>query len=113
MQAEVRGINANDIRDWPNWVPMDASAELQWFTVSIGMDGTEGSDLFQVAVATRRGINARRSKTTFFGLIVDDFTPAQIEQAIRDHAASVHSTTWEEIARRLGPAMRWEYTDYK
>ena len=113
MQAEVRGIEPNDIRDWPNWVPVDASAELQWFTVSIGTDGSERSDLFQVAVATHRGINARRSKTKFVGLVVDDFTPAQIEQAIRDHVESVHSTTWEEIARGLGPAMQWEYTDYK
>jgi len=113
MQAEVRGIEANDIRDWPNWVPVDASAELQWFTVSIGADGTEGSDLFQVAVATRRGINARRQKTKFIGLIVDAFTPAQIEQAIRDHVATIRATTWEEIARGLGPTMQWEYTDYK
>jgi hypothetical protein len=113
MQAQVRGIEANDVPDWQNWVPKNAAEEMQWFTISIGTAAVEGSDLFQVAVATRRGINARRHKTKFAGLVVDDFTPARIEQAICDHVASVHAETWEEIARGLGPAMRWEYTDYK
>ncbi len=96
MQGEVRGIEANDIPVWPNWSPVTAADELQWFTVSIGLEGSEGADLFQVAVATYRGLEARRRKAKFVGLIVGDFAPAQIEQAIRDHVASAQAATWEE-----------------
>ncbi len=113
MHAHVRRIEANDIPGWPNWAPKGAVQERQWFTVSIGPEGSEGTDLFQVAVATSRGLKARRRKAKFVGLIVGDFAPAQIEQAIRDHVASVRATTWEGIVHGLSPVMRWEYADYK
>jgi hypothetical protein len=111
MQGEVRGIEANDISVWPNWSPTTPADEMQWFTVSIGMEGTEGSELFQVAVATYRGLSARRQNKKFVGLVVDDFNPARIEQAIQKHVAGVHANTWEDIAERLGPVMRWEYAE--
>ena len=113
MQAQVRGIEANDIPDWPNWVATHPFDELQWFTVSIGTSDSDGEDLFQVAVASPRGINARRRKEKFVGLVVDEFKSERIEQAIRDFVATVQGTTWEAIAEQLSKVMRSEYHDYR
>jgi hypothetical protein len=87
MQVEVRGIEANDIADWPHWSPAGASCELQWFTVTIGPPGEPGADLFQVAVATPLGLKDRRTKGKFVGLVVDRFDPPLVEQAIREFVA--------------------------
>lgn len=98
----------------PNWLPKDAAEELQSFIVSIGSEGSEGADLFEVAVATCRGLKARRGrKRKFVGLVVNEFTPVSIEKAIRGHVASVQATTWEAVAQALGPVMKWEYAGYK
>lgn len=52
MRPELRGIEANDIPEWPDWSPSAVSDELQWFTVAIGWPGKTGADYFQVAVTT-------------------------------------------------------------
>jgi Immunity protein 8 len=93
MEADLRAIEANDIPDWPNWSAVDASNELQWFTLTIGLPGDAGSDLFQVVVATPIGIRQRREKGKFVGLVVDRFEPTVVETAIRDFVASCKALT--------------------
>jgi hypothetical protein len=109
MQAEVRGIEANDIADWPHWPPADVSCELEWFTVTIGPPGESGADLFQVAVATPRGLKDRRTKGKFVGLVVNRFDPPLVEQAIREFVACSHALTWQGVVDLLRAKMRWEF----
>ncbi len=113
MQAEVRRIEANDIRDWPDWSPAGPSDELQRFTVSIGPLGDPGADLFQVAVATPLGLRQRRVKGKFVGLVVDRFEPQLVEQAIREFVASSKALTWQGIVDMLRVRMHWEYEGYR
>jgi len=109
MQAEVRGIEANDILNWPHWSPVDATCDLQWFTVTIGPPGEQGADLYQIAVATPLGIKKHVSKARFVGLVVDRFEPPVIEQAIREFVAGSQARTWQGVVNLLRAKMRWEY----
>ncbi len=109
MEGELRAIEANDIPNWPNWSPADASNELQWFTLTIGPPGDVGADLFQVAVATRMGVRQRRKKGKFIGLVVDRFEPKLVEAAIGDFVASCKAPTWAGVVDLLRMRMRWEY----
>jgi hypothetical protein len=109
MQGDVRGIEANDIPDWPHWSPPDALRELQWFTITIGPPGDPGADLFQVAVATPLGMKERRIKGKFVGLVVDRFEPSMVEKAIREFVANSQALTWQGIVEILRAKMRWEY----
>ncbi len=112
MQAEVRGIEANDIANWPNWSPADVSCELQWFTVTIGPPGEHGADLFQIAVATPLGLKGRWTKGKFVGLVVDRFDPPLVEQAIREFVAHNQALTWKGVIDLLRAKMRWEYEGF-
>jgi hypothetical protein len=109
MRAEVRGIEANDLRQWPRWSASKPSEENQWFTVSIGLPGTIGTDLFQVAVATPAGLRERQDKGRFVGLVIDRFEPHLVQEAIRAFVSASEALTWEGVVERLRLRMRWEY----
>jgi hypothetical protein len=109
MRAAVRGIEANDIPEWPLWSPSSPSEECQWFTVSVGSAGTPGADLFQVAVATPAGLQERRDKRRFVGLVVDRFELRLVAEAIRAFVAASEALSWEGVVEQLRARMRWEY----
>jgi hypothetical protein len=109
MRPEVRGIEANDIREWPGWSPSGPAKEDQWFTVSIGSPGSPEADLFQVVVATPAGLRERCPKNRFLGLVVDRFEPRLVEEAIRAFVATAEGPDWEGVVERLSASMRWEY----
>jgi hypothetical protein len=113
MQAEVKSIIANDIPEWPNWRPSDETDEFQWLTITIGPIGTVGADLFQIAIASYRGLNARQHKSKFVGLMVNEFDPQVIEQTIQNFVASIEAPTWEAIVEQLRSRMRWEFENYR
>ncbi len=109
MRPVVLGIEANDIPEWPRWSASGPAEEHQWFTVSIGCPGTQGADLFQVAVATPAGLRERRKKGRFTGLVVDRFESQLVETAIQAFVASCETSNWEGVVERLRQRMRWEY----
>jgi Immunity protein 8 len=109
MRPELRGIEANDICEWPRWSPSGPAEEHQWFSVSVGLPGTPGTNLFQVAVATPAGLRERRRNGRFVGLVVDRFEPRRVEEAIRSFVEAAEGPDWDGIVRRLSASMRWEY----
>lgn len=113
MQAEVRGIEANDLPDWPRWSPSGPADEFQWFTVAVGPPGEPGADMFQVPVATPLGLRERRRKGKFVGLVVDRLEPEAVERAISDFVAGSRAPTWQGVVEQLRSRMVWEYEGYR
>ena len=113
MRATVRGIQANDLPDWPNWSPVSPADEFQWFTVAVGPVGGPGADNFQVAVATSRGLRERRRDVKFIGLVVHRFEPEVVEQAIRGFVEGLQAPTWEGVVEWLQRHMLWEFAGYR
>jgi hypothetical protein len=109
MQAEVRSIEANDIPGWPEWHSPTPDTDLRWFTTAVGLAGRPGNDLFQVAVATPKGIQERQDRRTFVGLVVERFEASAVEETIRRYVADVVAPTWEAIVEQLQSKMRWAY----
>jgi hypothetical protein len=68
-----------------------------------------GADLFQVAVATPAGLRERREKGRFVGLVVGEFNPQLVEEAIQGFVAGCEAPNWEGVVERLRERMRWEY----
>jgi hypothetical protein len=113
MRAEVKFIEANDVPNWPDWEPVSARDECQWFTVTVGSSESRAGDLFQVCVATARGIKERRLREKFVGLVVPTFEPTIVENVIREFVVAVEGPSWEVIATELGKLGRWEYDGYR
>lgn len=113
MRPELRGIEANDIPDWPNWSPSAAGDELQWFTVAIGWPGGAGADNFQVAVATPATLQIRSREGEFVGLVVDRFDSESVRTAIQDFFDACDAPTWEGAVELLRKRMHWEFEGYR
>jgi hypothetical protein len=123
LQAEVHGIEPNDFPSWDEFVRHESSDPFDddgWFTVHIGCRGGQGTDLWQVRVATRAAVGRikaqshgmtkdKRRQAKFKGLIVENFNGKSVETAIHDYVTGIKATTWEPILDHLRKAMDWEY----
>ena len=56
MKAELKQFWSNDTNDWDDWQPADPTNEMHWFSVDVRANGEEGTEHFQVAIATRRAV---------------------------------------------------------
>jgi hypothetical protein len=113
IRAEVKSIEARDAPLAATLGPTGAGDEYRWFTATVGTTESRAGDLFQVCVATARGIKARRTRGKFVGLVVPTFDAATVEKAIREYVASAEGASWEALAAELGKLMWWEYDGYR
>jgi hypothetical protein len=115
MTPEVRWIDPNDIplAEWPTWTPAGPEEELQWFHLGIGPSDDPGAELFQVAVATPKGLLHGRRLGKDRALVVPRFEPAAVERAIRDFVSACDAPTWAGIVDLLRTRMRWEYEGWR
>jgi hypothetical protein len=113
LQAELRDISPNDFEGWEAFAQADHPEpwdEYGWFVLSIGLSGQEGTDLFQVLVATPRAVTrARGDDKDRRLLVVESFEPANLARALTDYVASVKAVTWDGIVEQLRHEMYWEY----
>jgi len=110
---EVQDIWPNDSFGWDEflkYVSPDPYEDDAWFTVAVGIEGEKGGTDFQVHVATPASIGRiKQSLGRFQGLIVDEFTPANVEQAIRTAVREASGLTFYDGLDRLRQLMFWEY----
>ncbi len=108
VRPELRRWWPNDIPagDWPTWEPSGPTDELQWFSLDIGSADEPGTNSFQVAVATPRGLLHRPEAPA---LLVGRFEPDEVERVIREFVGWCAAGSWEEVVRLLRTRMLWEY----
>jgi len=108
MRATLREISPNDTLDWEKTEgPWDA---FGWFSLSIGPEGNEGSEYFQVLVATPAAVSRAKGPTgRFRGVIVDSFEPDVIAKTLHDYVSSIEGHTWHDLVEKLMENMLWEY----
>jgi len=113
LRPELRRIIPNDYDGWEAFAAAERPEpwdEFAWFVLDIGLEGQEGSNLFQVLVATPAAVSRAKGNDKHRRvLIVESFEPQAIETALRDHVASLAAHTWDEIVERLRCNMYWEY----
>ena len=108
MHASVRSIDANDLPTWPNWQPTSVEEERQWFTVTIGPQGSAGGDLFQVCIASEAWFRHFPSGK-FIGLVSTRFDVDSIRSTIEQFVVSASGADWPQLASALSSKMRWEF----
>jgi hypothetical protein len=113
VTAELRWIAPNDYPGWDAFVAAerpDPWDDFGWFTVGIGAEGAEGTNNFQVLVATPAAASrAQGDGTRFKGVIVDAFEPDAILATLREYVSGIPGNCWEDILTRLRRDMYWEY----
>ena len=92
LRAELREISPNDYFGWEPFASSDRPEpwdDFGWFVLSIGVEGQEGSYLFQVLVATPAAVTrARKDDGHRRVLVVPDGTSTVPH---RDHSKPVQS----------------------
>jgi hypothetical protein len=113
LRAELRHISPNDYDSWESFAAAEHPEpwdEFAWFVLDIGLEGQEGTTLFQVLVATPASVSRATGNDKHRRvLIVESFEPRALESALRDHVSSLTTHTWDEIVERLRCNMYWEY----
>jgi hypothetical protein len=113
LHPVLNHISPNDYDNWdafaaaPHAEPWD---QFGWFVLDVGVEGEEGTTLFQVLVATPAAVSRARGKDKDRRvLVVDSFEPVALAQGLKDYVASAGGHTWDEIVQRLRNCMYWEY----
>ncbi|MEM1026640.1 MAG: Imm8 family immunity protein [Planctomycetota bacterium] len=113
MRAQLRFIQSNDTLDWDTFaerVSREPWNDWGWFTLGIGPENEEGTDLFHVAVCT----GAAKHKTIdghkeFRGIVVDSFEPDTIKRELHKFVDSITGLDWPHCVHQLQGSLHWEY----
>ena len=113
VRAELRHISPNDYESWEVFASTEHPEywdEFGWFVLSIGVEGHEGVDLFQVLAVTSAAVSrAKGNDKQRRVLVVESFEPEALSAALRSHVSALVAPTWEDIVERLRCDMYWEY----
>lgn len=82
------------------------------FTVGIGLENKEGTDLFQLTLTTPKA-QGQAFKAAFNGTqsihVVHQFTQSAIEHKIHELVSNIEGQSWMDITNQLRKFMHWEY----
>ena len=85
LQPHLQDISPNDFGDWQAFCDAnhDSRNAHAWFLLTIGLQGFEGTTLFQVLVATPAALaSATGNDRSRRVLVVETFTPDLIEDCL-------------------------------
>jgi len=119
MALTVRSLHSPDVEDLARWVPDDPQDVLFLIQVEIGQEAQGAADLFQVVVATPRGLEryrrARPNPIVFDrGLVVmSAYSRDCLRGWLARTLARCDGGCWAESVQLLRRFFLWEYDDHK
>ena len=113
MQAQVTYISADGFDGWDEFTEYtsdDPHDDWSSFAVNVGTEPNDPGELYYVNVATATAVGRLKQEHGHFkGLIVDQFVPDLVVQAIDNYVSQITAISWEEIRDHLQKVMTWEY----
>lgn len=116
MKALLKQLHSPDI-DLITFLPDDESNFGFLLEVSIGLEESEGADIFQLMVCTPAWLQSRCDPSkVLWGrhmLIVSCYDIAAITQEINKLIERSNESGWTAIAEKIGKFAHWEFEDYQ
>jgi hypothetical protein len=113
VRPELHDISPNDYESWEAFAAVKRPEpwdDFGWFVLHVGLEGQEGSDLFQVLIATPAAISRAKGNDKHRRvLVVESFEPEALQTALKAHVSNLAGHTWDEIVEQLRRNMYWEY----
>jgi hypothetical protein len=112
----LKGIDfgAEDLSTYTPEIPHNFCV---WLTLSIGPEGVEGSDLFQVGVCTTTWLAHQLSSQSAYVLrhmiLVESFDFELIKKTVHEIIKNAERSSWEESVQVLCRYFAWEFEDYQ
>jgi hypothetical protein len=100
MRAAIRGYECKDSEDLSTYALGEPQVFGFTLAFSIGVEGQEGADQFEVLVASAAYLAQRY--------------PGQAATFLRHikYVSSLEADSWQALATKINRVARWEYEDY-
>lgn len=117
MRAVIRGYECYDSDDLS---PYDSGEpQVFGFTLAfdIGVDGQEGTDRFEVLVASAPYLAQRypEQAVVFFRhiMLASDYNIKAALALMNKFVSSLEGDSWQELVDKINTVARWEYEHYR
>jgi len=113
MFASSIGPNLEDLE---NYVPEDPEIFRFGVQVTVGAEGEEGVDSFDIKVVSPKWILFNGTEKIFMGrhyLIMLNYDFDRLKNFIVSYIESCTGNTWKEVADKVGRLGKSEYEDYE
>ncbi|AHJ95432.1 immunity 8 family protein [Hymenobacter swuensis] len=115
MKAEIRGYSVTENEDLSTYEP--EAQQVFGFTLlfEIGIQGQEGSDFFEVEVASPAFLERLASHPLFLRhtILATDYNIPAAVALVRKYVEKLEEDSWEKLASKISRVLRWEFEDYK
>ena len=99
------------------WTPEESKEVCFLLEINIGFEGSTGTDLYQVMVATPEGLKEKKKSDNIIPgrhyIIILEYDWETIESYITKLVESCSSETEEETNNKLCRFFHWEYEDHE
>ena len=117
MRAAIRGYECYDSDDLSTY--NFGEPQVFGFTLAfaIGVEGQEGSDQFEVLVASAPYLAQRYPGQVVIFLrhiiLASDYNVNVAVALMNKFVSSLEGKSWQELATKINTVARWEYEDYQ
>lgn len=116
MKAKIKSYESVDISDLENFVPNDPTNFAFLLELTVGPDGEEGEEIFDIQVCTPYWLLSIMSKTDAIPghgfLIVLEYDFEHIFRKVKQLIENCTGKNWHEVARKVARIGYWEFEDY-
>jgi len=116
MKAQLKDIVSADVESLETFTPDDPTRFMVWATLSIGLEGTEAADNFQVLICSVRSLASLVAESgVILGqplIVADAWDFPHIKQRIEDYCSGCEGEMWEDILPMLTRLGLWEFENY-
>jgi hypothetical protein len=119
MRLYAKSVSSPDAFGFPNWTPDDPKDVAILVEVEIGEEGQQGADLFQVMLATPRGLERiaiQRSSVVISDralVVMKEVSAGTFVEWLSSTLEKCAADTWVSSVERLQRYFLWEYEDYQ
>ncbi len=117
MKAFIKDFDCSDIDDLYSYIPDNPTNFGFWMNFTIGQEGEQWSNNFQLQVATPTYLQEQNPYQSAIllrhTLLVFEYDFVQIYNAVDQYVRSLEEDSWEKLTEKLSRIAWWEYEDYR
>ncbi|GAB3698136.1 immunity 8 family protein [Spirosoma flavus] len=117
MKPIIVSCDSSDVIDFFDYQPEVHDDFGFPLNLTIGIEGQEGANNFQLMVATPKYIQRTHPNQSAVllrhYLVVFQYDFNEILDIINNYVRSIEEDSWEKVAEKIGRIAQWEFEDYK
>lgn len=115
MKAEIRGYSRTDNEDLSSYEPDENQVFGFTLLFEIGIKGHDGSDFFEVDVASPGYLEHLKPSPFFLRhtVLATDYNIPAVVALVSKYVEALEEESWEKLAHKISRVARWEYEDYR